>query len=59
LVNSEKQLYEYSYLFNRYVKKLPYHKRISYFFGIFKILKLVINKKSYFTQLLRLLKRVI
>ena len=59
LVNSEKQLYEYSYLFNRYVKKLPFHKRISYFFGIFEILKLVINKKSYFTQFLRLLRRVI
>ena len=59
LVNSEKQLYEYSYLFKKYVKKLPIKKRIIYLFEIFKILKIVINKKSYTTQFFRLLKRVI
>jgi len=59
LVNSEKQLYEYSYLFNKYIKKLPIKKRIIYLFEIFKILKIVINKKSYTTQFFRLLKRVI
>jgi glycosyltransferase involved in cell wall biosynthesis len=59
LVNSEKQLYEYSYLFNKYIKKLPIKKRIIYLFEIFKILKIVINKNSYITQFFRLLKRII
>jgi glycosyltransferase involved in cell wall biosynthesis len=59
MVNTEKQLYEYSYLFNKYVKQLPFFRRIKYITGIYKILILPLNKKSYLTQLARFIKRII
>jgi glycosyltransferase involved in cell wall biosynthesis len=59
LIDTEKQLYEYSYLFNKYVKKHSVFKRFKYLIGIYKILILQLNKKSYLTQLVRLIKRII
>jgi glycosyltransferase involved in cell wall biosynthesis len=59
LIDTEKQLYEYSYLFNKYVKKHSVFKRFKYIIGIYKILILQLNKKSYLTQLARFIKRII
>ena len=59
LIDTEKQLYEYSYLFNKYVKKHSIFKRFKYIIGIYKILILQLNKKSYLSQLARLIKRII
>jgi glycosyltransferase involved in cell wall biosynthesis len=59
LIDSEKQLYEYSYLFNKYVKQLPFYKRIKYITGIYKILILPLNKKSYAMQWIRFIKRIL
>jgi glycosyltransferase involved in cell wall biosynthesis len=59
LIDTEKQLYEYSYLFNKFMKKYSLFKRIKYVIEIFNILKLQLNPKSYLTQFIRLLKRII
>lgn len=59
LIDSEKQLYEYSYLFNKYIKQLPVLKRIKYVIGIYKTLILPLNKKSYLTQFIRFSKRIV
>jgi glycosyltransferase involved in cell wall biosynthesis len=58
LINSEKQLSEYSFLYNKYVKKLSFSKRLKYIIGIYKILILPLKKKYYFIQFVRFLKRI-
>jgi glycosyltransferase involved in cell wall biosynthesis len=59
LIDSEKQLYEYSYLYNKYIKQLDYKARINYFIGIYKILILPLKRKNYLIQLFRFLKRIV
>lgn len=59
LINSEKQLEEYSYLFNKYIKSLPFLKRVKYFIRIYKIIKLPLKKKNKSLQFARFLKRII
>jgi glycosyltransferase involved in cell wall biosynthesis len=59
LLDSEKQLIEYSYLFNRYIKKLSFKKRVIYFLEIYKIIIIPLKSKYYLIQFLRLLKKII
>jgi glycosyltransferase involved in cell wall biosynthesis len=59
LINSEKQLVEYSFLYNKYIKPFPFLKRIKYIIGIYKILRLPLKKKNQPLQLARFLKRIL
>jgi glycosyltransferase involved in cell wall biosynthesis len=58
LLDSEKQLIEYAYLYNKYVKKMSITNRVSYFFKIYNIIIIPLKPKYYFIQLLRLLKKI-
>ena len=58
LIDSEKQLIEYSYLYKKYLSKLPIFKRIKYFFEIYKIIILPLKPKNYILQFFRLLKKI-
>jgi glycosyltransferase involved in cell wall biosynthesis len=56
LYDTELNLFEYSYLFNKHLKKQTLRIQIFYFIHILKILR-IINKKHFFTLFLRLFKR--
>jgi GT2 family glycosyltransferase len=59
LIDSEKQLIEYSYLYKKYISKLPFFKRIKYFISIYRIIKLPLKPKNYILQFFRFFKKII
>ena len=59
LIDSEKQLIEYSYLYKKHVSSLPFLKRIKYFFEIYKIIILPLKPKNYILQFFRLFKKIL
>ena len=59
LIDTEKQLYEYSYLYNKYTKNLSRIKKLKYAYKIDKIIKLQIKKKQLIIQTIRFIKRIL